>query len=162
MHNIDRTTIMMMIPNWKREIYVNESKLRRIALVLKMLNRDGKLESSLIDKGLSIDELNELVQVLDFDYLSNQTFPWDNADQGSTNRIFNSWEKTFLTNEAQMLLLAALYSNAISTNELESVLSLAQMQPNGYFDVESICALLETIISDRETASLFSVFLDTH
>lgn len=70
--------------------------------------------------------------------------------------------KDFLTNEAQMLLLAALYSNAISTNELESVLSLAQMQPNGYFDVESICALLETIISDRETASLFSVFLDTH
>lgn len=95
LHNIDRTTIMMMIPNWKREIYVNESKLRRIALVLKMLNRDGKLESSLIDKGLSIDELNELVQVLDFDDLSNQTFPWDNADQGSTNRIFNSWEKTF-------------------------------------------------------------------
>lgn len=141
---------------------MNESRLKQIALALKILNRNGNLKDSLINLELSPQELEAIIDLFSSKQIADYELPWDSFDKVRSNRIFNLWEKAFLSSEAQTFLLAALYSEVISPYEFETTLSQALMQLTAYVEVEDLYELLETTVEDRQIASLFSTFYNTH
>lgn len=141
---------------------MNESRLKQLALALKMLNRNHNLKDSLLNLGLSPQEYDAIIDLFSSKQIADYELPWDSFDQTKSNRIFNLWEKAFLSSEAQVFLLTSLYSEVISPYEFETILSQAIMQLTAYVDVEDLYELLETTVEDQDRASLFSTFYNIH
>ncbi|MCK9525724.1 MAG: DUF494 family protein [Limnochordia bacterium] len=125
---------------------MSDSKLKRMAIALKVLNPDDDFEEILTNLGLSTQDVMGFLESLALDFqVSILTFA--EVDETKT-RVFSPWEQAFLTKEARDFLLSALYTEAIAPSEMEQALAVLFATSPEFADVEEICGILENIVED--------------
>lgn len=132
---------------------MNESKLKRMAMALKILNPDDEFEEILTSLGLSSQDLMGFLESLALDFQVS-ILTLDDVDTTKT-RVFNLWEQAFISQEARDFLYAALYTKAIIPLEMEQALAVLSAQSQGYADVDEIRGILESIVEDPERVAVF-------
>lgn len=137
---------MRVILHKKWAMYVNENKLRRIAMALRMLHRGDDFEGMLLDLGLSAQDFMGFLESLALDFQVS-ILTLEEVDR-TKSRVFSLWEQAFLSRDAREFLLSALHTQAITPIELEQALAVLFAQSQGFADVEDIRGILESIVQD--------------
>ncbi|HBN96223.1 MAG TPA: hypothetical protein DDZ66_07970 [Firmicutes bacterium] len=132
---------------------MNENKIKRMVMALKILNPDDKFEEILMSLGLSSQDFMGFLESLALDFQVS-ILTLDDVDNKPKTRVFNLWEQAFLSREAREFLLSALYTEAIVPSEMEQALAVLFAQAQGYADVEEVRGILESIVEDPDRAAV--------
>lgn len=135
---------------------MDENRLKRMAMALKMLNPDDQFEELLQSLGLSGHDLLRFLESLALD-LQVSILTLDDVDDTKT-RVFNLWEQAFLSGEAREFLLSALHNEVIIPSEMEQALAVLFATSPGFADVEEICGILESIVEDPKRMAVLGRF----
>jgi hypothetical protein len=134
---------------------VNDNKLKRMAMAIKMLNSDDTLEELLTSLGLSSEDLLGYLESLASDFqVSILTF--EGLDATKT-RVFSLWEQAYLSGEAREFLLSALHSQTITPMELEQSLAVLFAQSEGLTDVDEVRGVLESVVEDPNRMAMLGL-----
>ena len=135
---------------------MDEDRLKRMAMALKMLKPDDQIEELLMNVGLSGRDLLRFLEALASDFQVS-ILTLDDVDDTKT-RVFNLWEQAFLSKEAREFLLSALHSEVIIPSEMEQALAVLFATSPGFADVEEICGILESIVEDPKRIAVLGPF----